>query len=1239
MVHSPFSTELYNSYPVAHSQHAISSVHHLDNMSKSSCNGSDNFSKKRKQDFQYPITAVQECYLPSNQQKSQLIYSQQQSQQLNVAYQQYHSPAMLNSAAWSEYVRSNPSTPTNSPSRSDAQLNSRSQNGAYNMDYLITENLPGNMSLPTSDNTFGLGNLYNSYDSVETSIPVNAASGFSNSYEYGDITNASIASASVGNSPISSPDICGDSSLCHRNQVNDINSTESEPRKNSVNDLPYENLHQPLNELAAAAAMISCNRDDKTYTPIVVDSINTTNVRNNRKPHLMPLNITTTPPNMYRLGDMPTEFGFDSLASSPSPAVTMPPTPVFFEPGFLDGVDGVTNPTITDGFTFNLNTELPTDQLLESTTISRSHSYDNMSSPQHGSVFTSEKIIDNPQTITPAAITITQPNFTPMLTQTPSTLDVEPDYFSVKPLCQQRSAAKSRRNSSVSNPPNIKAEPRTPALSPLESPGTSMSSASSSPPSPSPPHTPTYMRRVSISPTIMEEEEDIMASSANNNNLALVVSNYGSDMSSTVNQRLPQGAMVNLMRPVIQQYLNSTNPAAMGEKTVMVLTSKVAQKSYGTEKRFLCPPPTTLILGSNWWSPHNIGHSQSPTTYSPPKISVGISGELGHQQGILECISSSGNPLDPNACSEMAFSGKCVSKHLYINDADEKRKRVEVLVNIQSPMGHDFGTFASKPIKVISKPSKKRQSVKNMELCIHHGTTISLFNRIRSQTVSTKYLGVSMQSNNQTFGPWNYNNSHMHSGQNEQPHPCFVARTGSWDPFIIWIVDPRYVKGKDDHPPQQPTNANFPRPPPAAIKSNNGNPIPIHYNQPIVLQCLTTGMTSPTMIIRKVDKGSMVIGGGILDSNGHGEAEEALGDPVSQLHKVAFQIKDTSMSSPSTSPTFQSPNNQHLPGPGTYLACLGDVVGMQRANEGRKIITQPSTVPINTNFLDMKPNSSIPSPTDISSAVAAAWASNTTDFSMDSTTLPESAVVTAEGGKVIRKRRVSSSVVVRPTTLSKAALTKNRRRVNSLSGVASEVDLAKFASVRNSVGHRHHDNAGALWTEDVTDAAVWTIVGTDCASYTFYSPQNLISGSMSPSHHLSSLSLPMPVTPLPSISNILSTTSSSPCSIPTSQLQHSAAPNTITIYGDNFTRDLMVWFGDIPSPRTEFRSKDCLVCWLPEELMYEIEHHNNNIKRDISGLQGRHLHWLPNGRMNMSGRPILLSRNDGVVFKTGKVWP
>lgn len=68
-----------------------------------------------------------------------------------------------------------------------------------------------------------------------------------------------------------------------------------------------------------------------------------------------------------------------------------------------------------------------------------------------------------------------------------------------------------------------------------------------------------------------------------------------------------------------------------------------------------------------------------------------------------------------NHQQEPLSAGKCVSKHLYINDADEKRKRVECLIKIQMANGIQLGTLASKGIKVISKPSKKRQSVKNME--------------------------------------------------------------------------------------------------------------------------------------------------------------------------------------------------------------------------------------------------------------------------------------------------------------------------------------------------------------------------------------------------------------------------------------------------------------------------------------------------------------------------------------------
>lgn len=64
---------------------------------------------------------------------------------------------------------------------------------------------------------------------------------------------------------------------------------------------------------------------------------------------------------------------------------------------------------------------------------------------------------------------------------------------------------------------------------------------------------------------------------------------------------------------------------------------------------------------------------------------------------------------------ERLAGGKCVLRQLYISDTDEKRKRVECLVRIKLANGTLVGTLASEGIKVISKPSKKRQSIKNTE--------------------------------------------------------------------------------------------------------------------------------------------------------------------------------------------------------------------------------------------------------------------------------------------------------------------------------------------------------------------------------------------------------------------------------------------------------------------------------------------------------------------------------------------
>ncbi|CAI2196520.1 18222_t:CDS:2, partial [Funneliformis geosporum] len=74
--------------------------------------------------------------------------------------------------------------------------------------------------------------------------------------------------------------------------------------------------------------------------------------------------------------------------------------------------------------------------------------------------------------------------------------------------------------------------------------------------------------------------------------------------------RFTQSVAAIVMRPIIQQYLNSPNPAALGEKVVMVLTSKIL---YPLLLRLFWDQIGGLSLLN-----HNVRYS---TSFSPPKIS------------------------------------------------------------------------------------------------------------------------------------------------------------------------------------------------------------------------------------------------------------------------------------------------------------------------------------------------------------------------------------------------------------------------------------------------------------------------------------------------------------------------------------------------------------------------------------------------------------------------------------------
>ncbi|KAF9263307.1 LAG1-DNAbind-domain-containing protein [Marasmius fiardii PR-910] len=641
------------------------------------------------------------------------------------------------------------------------------------------------------------------------------------------------------------------------------------------------------------------------------------------------------------------------------------------------------------------------------------------------------------------------------------------------------------------------------------------------------------------------------------------------------------------IRPYLDQYVRTPNRLAFGERTVIVMSSKVAQKSYGTEKRFLCPPPTAIMIGNSWWS--DVVRRGEDPKLCPPHVIISISGEPAPQEGSIDWTSSSGKSFDiSDPPTGTTYIGRCVGKQLFISDVDEKKKKVEALVKISAAGSDDepervIGVFPSRPIKVISKPSKKRQSAKNLELCINHGSTISLFHRLRSQTVSTKYLCVSGSGSS-----FKGSDGAPLMGLDQRARattPSFIARTASWDPFVMYIVDVNKPPGGLDAPPPPAPQPDYPSPPPNAIPfTNNGSPIPIYYNQTVVLQCLTSGVVSPVLIIRKVDHQTTVVGGG-LQEGAKGVADhycapgEVCGDPVSQLHKVAFEVYDSNKGLPELG----------TPGiTGAFLSCMGEKVNTYRPVDGRQ--------------WNMGGSHGSGSPGMPSSPVSSTpVSSNSEYFGLDGPDSPTSEFLSNDGGRVRKKRSTSSAGGVGKT------VPKGRRRPSSAGSVTSG---------RRGSSSDSGASSGALWQVDIGETSVWTIVGTDQVRYNFYVPPVLYDNQ-----HAQTGSFPIPskpVTPFPGVVKYLppDRAAEAPKSNCASSRAVLAKPNPhaskmLTVYGENFSKTdpVTVFFGSDPSPFVEVRCTEVLGCLPPTETQI--------VKR----------------------RPIVLVRPDGVVFPSNVMYP
>lgn len=151
--------------------------------------------------------------------------------------------------------------------------------------------------------------------------------------------------------------------------------------------------------------------------------------------------------------------------------------------------------------------------------------------------------------------------------------------------------------------------------------------------------------------------------------------------------------------------------------------------------------------------------------------------------------------------------------------------------------------------------------------------------------------------------------------------------------------------------------------------------------------------------------------------------------------------------------------------------------------------------------------------------------------------------------------------------------------------------------------------------------------------YSFWSPSEQMGNLFSGFNHTSA-----PVTPIPNISHYISdsvatgdtsvvqssNSSMSPSPMLTSEdttpimtSSPGLGRRPLTIYGQSFVRDLSVWFGNVPSPKTEFKSSEVLRCELPDtSIWFNDDGEAFAVQQDTLKV------------------PILLVRGDGIVYRT-----
>lgn len=302
--------------------------------------------------------------------------------------------------------------------------------------------------------------------------------------------------------------------------------------------------------------------------------------------------------------------------------------------------------------------------------------------------------------------------------------------------------------------------------------------------------------------------------------------------------------------------------------TIRCTHASVAQKSYGSEKRFLNPPPVVQVSGPLRryadWGPaivNPVPADGKPTTANNDSdgsnecnVSMLVKGETGEvfsneQVAVLDpafeaqvrslYVTPTGrskslrlqlNMLRSRAPDLATLAPKPI-KRLKVSEpsgsaaaspapedgastpadggAGSPKSAADLLPRL--PESLSWASFESAPVTIISKSTKKTVKPRSSSAQVSNGSLISLFNRINSQTLRTKYVRANRDGR-------------------------LTAQGQEWSAFRVTLIS---------------------RPPQADLAgAEEGS---ITYGSTIVLTDIATGATTDPLVVCKVDKGQVLL--------------------------------------------------------------------------------------------------------------------------------------------------------------------------------------------------------------------------------------------------------------------------------------------------------------------------------------------------------------------------------------------